>query len=115
MSAIALPALNRAALSRLAPGLRPAVDPAELRARVVHFGLGAFHRAHQAVYTENAAARSGEPWGITAVAPRSAETVRALRNQDCLYSCTERRPDGSVSRVVGSVVGALAMGPDAAA
>lgn len=115
MSATALPPLNRAVLSRLAPGLRPAVDPAELRARVVHFGLGAFHRAHQAVYTENAAARSGQPWGITAVAPRSAWTVRALRDQECLYSCTERRPDGSVSRVVGSVVGALAMGPDAAA
>ncbi|WP_406438639.1 mannitol dehydrogenase family protein [Streptomyces sp. NBC_01613] len=107
--------LNRAALARLAPELRPAVDPAELRTRVVHFGLGAFHRAHQAVYTEQAAARSGEPWGITAVAPRSAETVRALRDQDCLYSLTERRPDANVSRVVGAVVGALAMGPDAKA
>ncbi|MFH8466964.1 mannitol dehydrogenase family protein [Streptomyces sp. NPDC017991] len=107
--------LSRAALLRLAPGLRPAVDPAELRTRVVHFGLGAFHRAHQAVYTEHAAARSGEPWGITAVAPRSAGTVRALRDQDCLYSLTERRPDGHLTRVVGSVVGALAMGPDAEA
>ncbi|WP_187370087.1 mannitol dehydrogenase family protein [Streptomyces boluensis] len=110
-----LPKLDRAALPRLAPELRPAVDPAELRPRIVHFGLGAFHRAHQAVYTENAAARSGEPWGITAVAPRSAETVRALRDQDCLYSVTERRPEGSASRVVGAVVGALTMGPDAKA
>ncbi|MFD6291677.1 mannitol dehydrogenase family protein [Streptomyces sp. NPDC060205] len=107
--------LSRTALPRLAPGLRPAVDPAELRTRVVHFGLGAFHRAHQAVYTEQAAARSGEPWGITAVAPRSAGTVRALRDQDCLFSLTERRPDGHRTRVVGSVVGALAMGPDATA
>ncbi|WP_326761580.1 mannitol dehydrogenase family protein [Streptomyces phaeochromogenes] len=105
--------LNREALLRLAPEQRPAVDPAELRTRVVHFGLGAFHRAHQAVFTEQAAARSGEPWGITAVAPRSAATVRALRDQDCLYSLTERRPDGHRTRVVGSVVGALAMGPDA--
>lgn len=112
MSAMDLPTLNRAALLRLAPELRPAVDPAELRPRIVHFGLGAFHRAHQAVYTENAAARSGEPWGITAVAPRSAATVRTLRDQDHLYSLTERRPEGSVSRVVGSVVGALTMGPD---
>ncbi|MGX8279696.1 mannitol dehydrogenase family protein [Streptomyces sp. PBSH9] len=107
--------LGRAVLPRLAPALRPAVDPAELRTRIVHFGLGAFHRAHQAVYTEHAAARSGEPWGITAVAPRSAGTVRALRNQDCLYSLTERRPDGHRTRVVGSIVGALAMGPDAGA
>ncbi|WP_369030080.1 mannitol dehydrogenase family protein [Streptomyces adonidis] len=99
----------------LAPQARPAVDPAELRTRVVHFGLGAFHRAHQAVYTENAAARSGEPWGITAVAPRSADTVRALRAQDCLYSLTERRPEGPRTRVVGAVVDALAMRPDAKA
>ncbi|MER5554014.1 mannitol dehydrogenase family protein [Streptomyces sp. NPDC002793] len=110
-----LPPLNRSALSRMAPELRPAVDPAELRPRIVHFGIGAFHRAHQAVYTENAAARSGEPWGITAVAPRSAGTVRALRDQDHLYSLTERRPGGGVCRVVGAVVDALTMGPDAEA
>ncbi|MEU9189058.1 mannitol dehydrogenase family protein [Streptomyces sp. NPDC048484] len=115
MSTDIRPPLNRMSLAGLAPGLRPVIDPAELRTRVVHFGLGAFHRAHQAVYTEHAAARSGEPWGITAVAPRSVETVRALREQDCLYSLTERRPDGHRSRVVGSVVGALAMGPDARA
>ena len=58
---------RRARLAR-----RPLVDPRDLRPRIVHFGLGAFHRAHQAVYTEAAAARSGEPWGIVAVAPRSA-------------------------------------------
>lgn len=105
--------LNRT--TPLPPQVRPAVDPAELRTRVVHFGLGAFHRAHQAVYTEEAAARSGEPWGITAVAPRSARTVRALREQDFLYSLTERRPEGPRIRVVGAVVDALAMGPDAKA
>ncbi|MER5185702.1 mannitol dehydrogenase family protein [Streptomyces sp. NPDC002896] len=115
MSTAGLPKLDRTVLSRLAPEQRPAADPAELRTRVLHFGLGAFHRAHQAVYTENASARSGEPWGITAVAPRAMETVRALRAQDCLYSLTERRPGGSVSRVVGAVTDALAMGPDATA
>ncbi|GGQ19695.1 mannitol dehydrogenase family protein [Streptomyces mutabilis] len=115
MSTYALPRLDRAVLPRLAPELRPAVDPAELRTRIVHFGLGAFHRAHQAVFTEHAAARSGEPWGITAVAPRSTGTVRELRSQDCLYSLTEHRPDGHRTRVLGAVVGALAMGPDAAA
>lgn len=108
------PLLGRASLGRIAPGLRPAVDPRELRPRIVHFGLGAFHRAHQAVYTEHASARSGEPWGIVAVAPRSAPVVAAMRAQDCLYSVTERRADGPVTRVVGSVTEALAMRPDAA-
>ncbi|MGW2511396.1 mannitol dehydrogenase family protein [Streptomyces scopuliridis] len=105
--------LGRASLGRIAPGPRPAVDPRELRPRIVHFGLGAFHRAHQAVYTEHASARSGEPWGIVAVAPRSARVVAAMRAQDCLYSLTERRPAGPATRVVGSVIEALAMGPDA--
>jgi len=107
--------LNRLTVSRLPAEQRPLTDPADLRPRIVHFGLGAFHRAHQAVYTERAAALSGEDWGITAVAPRSTETVRALRAQDGLYSLTERRPEGNRTRVVGSVVDALAMGPDAKA
>ncbi|MFF5563151.1 mannitol dehydrogenase family protein [Streptomyces sp. NPDC012623] len=112
--AAAPPPLGRATLGRLAPELRPAVDPRELRPRTVHFGLGAFHRAHQAVYTERASARSGEPWGIVAVAPRSAATVAAMRAQDCLYSVTERRPEGPATRVVGSVTEVLAMRRDAA-
>ena len=106
--------LNRAALDGLAPSHRPLVDPGELRPRIVHFGLGAFHRAHQAVYTEAAAARSGEPWGIVAVAPRSASAVAAMRAQDCLYSVTDRAPGAGRTRVVGAIVDALAMGPDAA-
>ena len=89
MTASILPQLNHAALAGLAPAHRPLVDPRDLRPRIVHFGLGAFHRAHQAVYTEAAAARSGEPWGIAAVAPRSADAVAAMRAQDCLYSVTD--------------------------
>nr|WP_243274837.1 mannitol dehydrogenase family protein [Streptomyces albus] len=100
-------------MRRLPPECRPACDPAGLRTRVVHFGLGAFHRAHQAVWTEQAAARSGEPWGITAVAPRSAATARALREQDFLYSLTERHPGGAATRVVAALTGALAMTEDA--
>lgn len=106
--------LNRSALDSLAAELRPLVDPRGLRPRVVHFGLGAFHRAHQAVYTEAAAARAGEPWGIAAVAPRSGGTAATLRAQDCLYSVTDRLPEGPRVRVVGAVVDALRMKPDAA-
>ncbi|WP_030608800.1 mannitol dehydrogenase family protein [Streptomyces sclerotialus] len=108
------PSLSLAALDRVPSDLRPPVDPRELRPRLVHFGLGAFHRAHQARYTENAAARSGEPWGIAAVAPRSARTAAALRAQDCLYSLTELRPADTVTRVSGALVEALAMRPAAA-
>ncbi|WP_113690770.1 mannitol dehydrogenase family protein [Amycolatopsis albispora] len=95
-------------LDTVAESCRPLVRPDELRPKVVHFGLGAFHRAHQAVYTE-AVAASGQPWGIAAVAPRSPEPVDALRAQDGLFSVTDGR-----TRVVGSVVEALKMVPDAA-
>jgi fructuronate reductase len=104
--------LTRAALTGLGPAQRPLVDPRDLRPRIVHFGLGAFHRAHQAVYTEAAAARSGEPWGIVAVAPRSS--VAPMRAQDCLYTVTDLAPDAGTSRVVGAVVEALQMRADAA-
>ncbi|MBQ1121153.1 MULTISPECIES: mannitol dehydrogenase family protein [Streptomyces] len=108
------PRLGRATLHRLPHECRPAIDPDALRTRVVHFGLGAFHRAHQAVWTEQAAARSGEPWGITAVAPRSPAAAGPLREQDLLYSFTERRPDGAATRVVAALTGALVMTEDAA-
>jgi fructuronate reductase len=104
--------LNRAALAGLAAARRPLVDPRDLQPRIVHFGLGAFHRAHQAVYTEAAAARTGEPWGIVAVAPRSS--VAPMRAQDCLYSVTDVAPGAGTTRVVGAVVEALNMRADAA-
>ncbi|GAB3578733.1 mannitol dehydrogenase family protein [Amycolatopsis endophytica] len=100
--------LSRSTLDTLAPEHRPLADPRDLEAKVVHFGLGAFHRAHQAVYTEAA----GQPWGIAAVAPRSPWPVEALRAQDCLFSVADRGPAGGI-RVVGSIVEALEMVPDA--
>ncbi len=103
--------LSRAALPGLAPAYRPLVDPRDQRPRIVHFGLGAFHRAHQAVYTEAVAARTGEPWGIVAVAPRSS--VASMRAQDCLYSVTDLAPGAGATRVVGAVVEALNMRADA--
>ncbi|HEY4453086.1 MAG TPA: mannitol dehydrogenase family protein [Pseudonocardiaceae bacterium] len=49
--------------------------------RIVHLGLGNFHRAHQAVYTEDAGG-----WEITGVANRSRTVVDALRAQHQLYT-----------------------------
>ena len=105
--------LNRSTLADLNAAQRPLVDPRDLERRVVHFGIGAFHRAHQAVYTEAAAARSGEPWGITAVAPGSAAAVTGLRNQHGLYSVTDLAAGQITTRVVGSIIDALLLRSDA--
>ena len=108
----ALPRLGRERLAALDPAARPLVDPRALQPRVVHFGLGAFHRAHQALYTERAAAATGEPWGIVDVEQFSAQAVAAMRAQDCLYSVTDRAPGALTTRVVGSVIEALYLSAD---
>jgi fructuronate reductase len=79
--------LNLQALARLpAEVRRPEYDFMNLRAGIVHLGLGAFHRAHQAVYTEEALRGSGGDWGILAASLRHADAPSALAAQDQLYT-----------------------------
>lgn len=82
----------------------PAVDPRALRVGIVHLGIGAFHRAHQAVFTELAAAAAGrDDWGIAGVTQRSTSVRDQLMPQDGLYSVLERGRGAAPLRVVGSV------------
>ena len=83
---------------------QPEYERSALRPGIVHFGLGAFHRAHQAVYTQRALEAAFGPWGIVAVNLRSAEPVEALHDQDGLYSVTVRNQDGDRSEVIGATV-----------
>jgi len=69
--------------------------------RAVHLGLGAFHRAHQAWYTEHAA--DPEPWGIAAFTGRSPAAALPLRDQDGLYTLVERGPERDRTEVVASI------------
>ncbi|PRX49335.1 fructuronate reductase [Prauserella shujinwangii] len=86
-------------MTRLSRAALPGV-PAASRTGIVHLGLGAFHRAHQAVYTEDAG--PGE-WGICGVTQRSATVVDQLRPQDGLFTVLERGRDSVRCRVVGSL------------
>jgi fructuronate reductase len=62
---------------------------------IVHFGPGAFHRAHQAAYVD--ALLDHDPrWGIAAVSLRSRGTVEALAAQDGLYTLAIRDADSSL-------------------
>ena len=77
---------------------------------IVHFGPGAFHRAHQAVYIDTLLDR--EPgWGIAAVSLRSAGTVAALAEQQGLYTLAVRDAEPSF-RVIGAH--SRFLGPDEA-
>ena len=72
-------------------------DATELTAGIVHIGLGAFHRAHQALYSHEAIAATGEfHWGICAANIFGGqELVQDLQEQDNAYTVTEMNPDGS--------------------
>ena len=75
------------ALSRLPQSVhRPGFDPARLKSGIVHLGIGAFHRAHQAVFTQDAIAHHGGDWGIVGASLQRADVPDALKAQDCLYT-----------------------------
>jgi fructuronate reductase len=79
--------LGAAALPSLAAAVRrPAFDPAALKSGIVHLGIGAFHRAHQAVFTQDAVEKQGGNWGIIGASLQRADVPDALTPQDCLYT-----------------------------
>ena len=99
-------------LDQVAPGVaRPDYDVAGLRTGIVHLGLGAFHRAHQAVFTEDAIAAAGGDWGVIGVSLRSTGLVEALNHQDGLYTIETLAEDGGL-QVMGVLRRALAAQAD---
>src|SRR5581483_9748410 len=65
---------------------RPAYDRSRVTPGIVHLGLGAFHRAHQAVAIDDCLAAGSNAWGIVGASLRSPETRDALAPQDHLYT-----------------------------
>jgi fructuronate reductase len=74
---------------------------------IVHFGIGAFHRAHQAWYTDLAMDGGDRDWGILGVSLRSPNVGRQLNPQSGIYTVSERGMAGDRVRVVGAVQGVL--------
>src|SRR5689334_10609386 len=94
--------LSLPALPDLPPGiLRPAYDPAGTRVGIVHFGPGAFHRAHQAVYVDDLLATHPD-WAICGVSLHSREVRDALQPQDNLYILALLGNTSSM-RVIGAI------------
>ena len=95
--------LNEASLHAARSGtILPTYNRDATRFGIVHIGPGAFHRAHQAVYTEDAMAIAGGDWGICGVSLRSADVQAALRPQDWLYTLAVLDTEISY-RVIGSL------------
>lgn len=97
-----LPRLSERTLPVLRPAVaRPAYDRAAAQPGVVHFGPGAFHRAHQAEVFDRILATDPR-FAVCAVSLRSDDVRAALEPQDGLYTLFERGADPKV-RVIGSI------------
>ncbi|MFC4296355.1 mannitol dehydrogenase family protein [Novosphingobium tardum] len=96
--------LSAATVGRLAPEVeRFAYDRQLQKPGIVHFGIGAFHRAHQAWYTDRAMDCGDRDWAIFGVSLRSPEVARQMNPQDGLYTLTERSAAGDATRLIGAV------------
>ena len=103
MSEPAMPRLRAAELERLPAAVqRPRYEHPQ-RTGIVHLGLGAFHRAHQAVYTDDAMAAGARGWGITGVSLRAAQVRDQLEPQDGLYTVTSSGNAGREIRLIGAI------------
>ena len=100
--------LDTAHLGDLGPEVAvPGYDRSAVSAGIVHFGVGGFHRAHQAMYLDTLMNHGKAlDWGITGVGllPGDKRMHDVLHAQDCLYTLVVKDPDGTMHpRVIGSI------------
>ncbi|MDU7668801.1 MAG: fructuronate reductase [Escherichia coli] len=82
----------------------PRYDRQQLQSRIVHFGFGAFHRAHQALLTDRVLNAQGGDWGICEISLFSGDQLMSqLRAQNHLYTVLEKGADGNQVIIVGAV------------
>jgi fructuronate reductase len=87
--------------------VRPGYDRDMRGIGIVHFGIGAFHRAHMAAYTDDAMAVAGGDWRILGVSLRSPIMRGQMRPQGGFYTLVERSAQGSRARIIGAVADVL--------
>jgi mannitol 2-dehydrogenase len=104
-----MPVLSQRALDSLPDAVaRPTYDRSQVTEGIVHFGVGGFHRAHEAMYVD-ALMNDGKAleFGIVGVGtmPQDTRMRDALNGQDGLYSLVVKHPDGRREpRVIGSIL-----------
>jgi mannitol 2-dehydrogenase len=85
----------------------PDYKRSEIKTGVVHIGIGGFHRAHEAFYTDQVLQNNNSKnWGICGIALLDTDTkiYNVLKDQDGLYTLMITEPDGALTaRVIGSV------------
>lgn len=81
-------------------------DRAQILPGIVHFGVGNFHRCHQAVYIDKLLNQGAKDWGIIGVSMRSTKIRDALKSQNFLYTEVTLGKQSSF-RIIGSILDIL--------
>jgi mannitol 2-dehydrogenase len=99
--------LDNSTLAQL-PLEKPTYDRSEITVGIVHFGVGGFHRAHQAMYIDRLLEMGlAREWGICGVGvmPADRKMADVMAAQNGLYTLLLEKPDGTrEARVIGSIV-----------
>ncbi|HKP41420.1 mannitol dehydrogenase family protein [Mycobacterium sp.] len=99
--------LHKTTLAQI-PIDKPSYDRDEIGVGIVHFGVGGFHRAHQAMYIDRLLEMGlAKAWGIggVGVLPADRKMADVMAAQDGLYTLLLENPDGTRdARVIGSIV-----------
>lgn len=99
--------LSAATLAHVPAGVRlPDYDRSMVTPGIVHLGIGAFHRAHMAVYVDDLL-KDNPDWAIVGASLRRPDTKEALAPQDGLYTVAVRDAAGTHPRIVGSILKVL--------
>lgn len=109
--------LSASTLATITTASTPAYDRSDLTPGIVHFGVGNFHRAHQAVYLDDLFALGQDhDWAIIGAGVRDADEAmrQKLGAQDWLTTVVEQEAETSAARVTGAMIDYLRPGDTAA-
>lgn len=109
--------LSLATLPALTGVATPKYRRADLSAGIVHFGVGNFHRAHQAVYLDALFnLGEGHDWALVGAGVRAADEAMRLKlmGQDWLTTVVEQEADTAAAHVTGAMIDYLPPGDSAA-
>lgn len=100
--------LNPSLLSRLPKAVRtPGYDRQALKVGMAHVGVGAFHRCHQAEYTDDLLNERFDRWGVVGINIREPPLAETLGRQDGLYTRLLRDDERVDARVIGCIVSTI--------
>ena len=106
--------LSRTTLNEIPPHVgRPSYSVEDLSAGILHFGVGNFHRAHQAAYLDNLfCSGKGHDWAVVgaSVMPGDRKMRDGLAAQDYLSLLVEQSADNAEARVTGAMIDYLTPG-----